>query len=730
MPRPPRTAATRRRTSCDARCALDRDFPFEPLSRLAQLESYRKEINRPIYHVHKWWATRLGSVFRAILLGAILEPEADLFDAFYKPHDCADRIVLDPFMGSGTTIGEALKLGCRAIGVDINPLPCLQFETVLRACSGSNLHGAYERLERRVGARLRALYRSTYRQQPAEILYTFWVKLVDCPDCGRRTRLFDRWLFAAHAYPRRHPESHALCPGCEAVVGVSYSSRTATCPECGLRFDPQAGPAGRATFVCEACGKSHRIVDAVRLRATPPEHQMYALLLLLPDGSRVYKRPDRSDHALYDQASRALRRRRLPLPQARILPGHNTDQARRYNYLFWRQMFNDRQLLALGELLKGILQEPDHAAQDALLLLFSGVLEFNNMFCSFKGEGTGAVRHLFAHHIFRPPRTPLEANPWGAGNSSGSFSALFRRRLVAAQRYCQHPFELAVAPTGARLAGRKVFGLCSPLRVNLADSFGQLARAEAHALILNGDSSRLPVPDRSIDLVVTDPPYFDNVHYSELADFFYCWLRGPLAKRRPAFAKSTTRSPREVQGTSEAEFGERLGGVLKECTRVLKPQGTIAFTFHHSRREGWLGLVRALRIAGLQVSAAHPVVGELPAATPKRQAREPIVLDLVVVCRPGATATRPAAPGASLTVARRAAAKVIDRFRRSGHRLSRGDVRVILMGQVLASEGGLATFSHHSRFAQAVEKAIDELGARLDRPAALGSEQGRRAARR
>src|SRR5438067_13262610 len=96
-------------------------FPFEHLSDIAELESWRKEINRPIYHVHKWWAQRLGSVFRAILIAAFSPPDTDVLTAFYKRRRPSEHTVFDPFMGSGTTVGEAIKLGFRAIGQDINP---------------------------------------------------------------------------------------------------------------------------------------------------------------------------------------------------------------------------------------------------------------------------------------------------------------------------------------------------------------------------------------------------------------------------------------------------------------------------------------------------------------------------------------------------------------------------------------------------------------------------------
>src|SRR2546430_10766783 len=97
-------------------------FPFEFLSRLAERESWRKEMHRPIDHVHKWWAKRLGSVFRGILLGALLPENGDLSREFFRSHHFAETVIFDPFMGSGTTIGEAHKLGLTAIGRDINPV--------------------------------------------------------------------------------------------------------------------------------------------------------------------------------------------------------------------------------------------------------------------------------------------------------------------------------------------------------------------------------------------------------------------------------------------------------------------------------------------------------------------------------------------------------------------------------------------------------------------------------
>src|SRR5208282_1554078 len=141
------------------------------------------------------------------------------------------------------------------------------------------------------------------------------------------------------------------------------------------------------------------------------------------DGRKVYKQPDAADLELYERARRKLQRAQFALPNEEIPPGYNTDQARGYNYRLWREMFNERQLFSLGTLLQAILEEPCEELRNQFLLLFSGTLEFNNMFCSFKGEGTGAVRHLFSNHILKPERTPLENSVWGTEKSSGTFKS-------------------------------------------------------------------------------------------------------------------------------------------------------------------------------------------------------------------------------------------------------------------------------------------------------------------
>ena len=178
------------------------DFPFERLSRIAERESWRKEIYRPTYHVHKWWAQRLGSVFRGILLGALTPKGADVLNLFYSPARFPDAVVLDPFMGSGTTLGETLKLGGRAIGRDINPVSYLQVRAALTLSDAADLERVYQEIEADVADTLSSYYTARMPDGAlARVLYYFWVMQASCPICHVSVDLFSNYVFARHATP-------------------------------------------------------------------------------------------------------------------------------------------------------------------------------------------------------------------------------------------------------------------------------------------------------------------------------------------------------------------------------------------------------------------------------------------------------------------------------------------------------------------------------------------------
>ena len=693
------------------------EFPFAFLSELAQRESWRKEIYRPIYHVHKWWANRLGSVFRGVLLGCLLSEKDDLREAFYQDADRLGFTVFDPFMGSGTTLGEAHKLGCTALGRDINAVACESVRVALGPLNQERLEKSFSELLEGVGERIRALYKSPDEKGTlCDVLYFFWVKQVLCPACNRAVALFPSYIVAKNAYPDRKPAVQIYCPQCKGIFpGLNHTTHI-QCPSCHYGFNPHQGVANRKNASCSTCAHVFSISKAVRATKKPPAHRLYAKLLLTPEGNKRYLATTDHDVSAYEKCSQILkeelRRRVIRLPDTRLADGFNTRQAISYNYHSWRDFFNDRQLLGLGWLHEAIAEIEDVQTRDALLSLFSGVLEFNNLFASYKGEGTGAVRHMFSHHILKPERTPIEANVWGTPKSSGSFSNLFKSRLIRAVQYQQAPFEVAINGDGKSAHCSRPF--TGRVKVGLPED----GEFEARMIYLSqGDSSQTGLPERCIDFVVTDPPFFDNVHYSELADFFYSWQR--LHPHGFVDTKSTTRSAQEVQDTDADAFANKLLGVFKECNRVLKEDGLLVFSYHHSRKEGWASVARAIYGSGFSIVEAHPVKSEMSVATPKTQAKEPIQLDVIFVCQKQQRNERAArAPEGVLIEATEATRQKTRALASVGLKLSRNDVRVVLYSQLLSLVGPIHSVNQISNVLseQAVsldlfsEKLFGELG--------------------
>ena len=677
-------AATKQKTYAEPGAALEDAFPIHEISELAEQESWRKEINRPIYHIHKWWATRLGSVFRAITLAALSDPGTDVWDEFYKRHCFHDKVVLDPFMGSGTTLGEALKLGAKAVGCDINPVSTFQVRQAFTHVPEQMLIEQFDRLEAAVADDIRHYYKTIDPQTGKQIpvLYYFWCKVVETPT-GEELPLFSRYVFAQNAYPKKKPRAQIVCPSCWGVIEDRYDAKQLTCPDCGHGFNPQDGPA-KGQYVTDSAGERHKIKDLVNRSDNPPNHRLYAMLALRPDGEKVYLPARQHDHDLYREAEQRLSSEALPLPTLKVRPGHNTDQARGYRYDHWRDFFNARQQLSLGLLLRAIMQIEDREVQEQFLCLFSSALEFNNLFCSYKGEGTGAVRHMFSNHILKPERTPLENSVWGTARSSGTFSTLFSSRLLRAKRYLDEPFELEIKrDLLGKKNGTQKTTASEPLNPVRAGTWEELQDNTQAVMVLNGSSDELPIPDESVDAVVTDPPYFDFVHYSELSDFFFAWLSPVLKSRYPWMDREDSSDQGEVQDKRPEVFSSQLAKVFGECRRVLKPDGLLAFSFHHSRPEGWAAIYRSIEDAGLAVVAAHPVHAELRAASPKSAANEPIVLDAILVCKKRADLSPDLL---SMTDWQDRTEKLIEDLLSSGVRLSRGDRFVIAASQLMIDE--------------------------------------------
>ena len=275
---------------------------------------------------------------------------------------------------------------------------------------------------------------------------------------------------------------------------------------------------------------------------------------------------------------------------------------------------------------------------------------------------------MFSHHILKPERMPIEANVWGTPKSSGSFSNLFRSRLLRAIDYRESPTEV-------NGTGKAIGRICSPPFVGELHEWGK-PMPERGITLSCGNSATTGLLDKSMDLIITDPPFFDNVHYSELADFFQAWRRSTINEPLPS-----TRSKDEVQDSDAEQFTIKLQLVFQECHRILKDDGLLVFTYHHSRDDGWIALANAILGAGFVVVNSHPVKAEMSVAMPKSQAKEPIQLDIILVCKKGeATDKR-----SKVSVAMASAKEKLRRLQSVGFNLSRNDIKIVFHGQLLTT---------------------------------------------
>jgi len=219
--------------------AIEEGFPIVEINRLAEPE---RNAFKPIYQMHKWFARRASCVFRAILLGALKPAGTDIMEEFYKDHthdpDTNGKVILDPFMGGGTTVVEALRLGCKVIGIDLNPVAWFIVKTEVEPVDLDELRAAFDRLAARStasGKPLREELLSHYKTEcpacgnpDADIIYVFWVKSAICTDakCHKQVPLFPNYLVAQKTPSIRY-----------------YGDVRCSNARCGKKFDWEIEPA-------------------------------------------------------------------------------------------------------------------------------------------------------------------------------------------------------------------------------------------------------------------------------------------------------------------------------------------------------------------------------------------------------------------------------------------------------------------------------------------------------
>ena len=788
------------------RKAIEESFPIVEINRLAIPE---RNAFKPIYQMHKWFARRASCVFRAILLGAMKPAGTDIMAEFYKDHtndpDTKGIRILDPFMGGGTTIVEALRLGCHVTGIDLNPVAWFIVKTEAEPVDIKELKAAFKRLEERLtlnGKPLKEELLSHYKtecpccgagREEADIIYTFWVKSAICtnPTCKKEVPLFSDYIIAKKSPSIRYlpdyecikckktfdldmdrasliaetslminstkgaagdkrnnkrwaafdpiaygvecpwcsqdndlhgarldnmkkerkkiPLSVLLCPHCYSVWQYRGTlPEDVACPVCSKNYAPKKGNVEKGSFVCPSCGTKDKVISSIRKL---PQDQLLPTKLYAIEGycaecagdveeldmhgeftkgkktithlcninnsrGKFFKKITPADLKKYQEAEKRWEEEKdkLPYPKGEIPVGEKTKSGLiAHHYRFWHQMFNPRQLLCLSTLLKAISEEEDQVLKEMLLSGFYNLLNNMSDFCTYIWQ-RDCIRQIFARHDFQPKATICESNVWGTSIGMGTFISLFDA-VIRGKNFNLRPFD------------RKILEDKSIFEASQEKIHGTSENCELECTT----SKNMKFPFKA-NLVITDPPYAGNVNYSELADFFYVWLRLVLSKTYTTFAPEITPKTEEIienptRGKTAGDYEEGLTSVWCRCHESLDDEGLMIFTFHHREGRAWESLLESLCNAGFVIEAIYPIHGESESSLHLMD-KKAISYDLIHVCkkRNGQSETRQRSWAGVREEIRKKARKeteMIEAGRYGREKLSPADVNIILIGKCL-----------------------------------------------
>jgi putative DNA methylase len=458
--------------------------------------------------------------------------------------------------------------------------------------------------------------------------------------------------------------NHVRAEKCKLVEVRGKLPEEVTCPDTGITI--QTGKEGgtvpkRSNYACGECGTVQDVLKTVKASGkTGPvaiyAHQGYCAHCdneRQAYGGRFFT--DGRDSSAFDAACTEWDERkeadladywpRSELPYG-FMTHMNNGGIPNHGYTHWGKMFNARQLISVPLLLKecsktGIASN----YRDYILGAFQQYVRNNNMFCIWD-ISRDCMAPMMSNNNFHPKANAVETNPLSSLGRENWTSQ--KGNLVSALDWVKMPWETVKnSVIEQKLPDAAAFLSGQSSKVTCADN------PSCEASLTCGSSSDLSkYQDATLDLVVTDPPFGGLLHYSELSDFFYVWLRLVLNVQYPAefvgeftpksleAVANRARQPGrdEETGSDNADvFYQRLlTECWKEAGRTLKPSGILGFTFHHSEDKPWVAVLESLFDAGFYLEATYPIRSDETkgeGAKPGTFGSQTIEYDIIHVCR-------------------------------------------------------------------------------------------------
>lgn len=593
--------------------AFSAEMPYDLMYQASRKEASRK---KPVFFIHKYFARRITANFRMALLGFMANADDNIFEKFYNnsSDSCPNSslTILDPFMGGGTTIFEALRFGCNVIGNDLQPLSLFVTKALVEPIDEKAVSNTLKKMESNVGQKIKRFYHTQCPEcgKTADLMYAFHVKKAKTSTACKEHRFFSSFVIAY-----KKDEFTVVCPECGKLHKTKFQNGIFEC-ECGWTLhSPRDSYIKSGVFHCPHCEEEKLLSEYDIESGYPFDTDIVAIEYYCPNcHAHDYKAPDDQDTALYHLACETYLQEKdnLPIPQQAIPEGYNTKQIINHGYRYFKDLFNPRQLLCLGYLLKEINHVDDKNVQLWLQLAFSGMLEMNNMFCRYQ-QNAYKICNIFFNHAYVPIAMPVENCVWGTKLGTGTFTKTVQK-ILRGKKFNTNIYDLAVKRLSSGRYDSIQVKSNDKVIAYPVDDISMLD--SSHPVLRCGDSRNLDfIPNESVDLVLTDPPYGANVMYSELIDFFHVWnyyssLADEMGFTEPLSPKTNEIIVNTVAGKDFTYYQNGIQSVFEQCYKKLKSDGYLVFSFHDKSLESWLSVLESIYSAGYNLVKVYPMQSE------------------------------------------------------------------------------------------------------------------------
>ncbi|MCJ7720307.1 MAG: hypothetical protein MUO36_02445 [Candidatus Hadarchaeum sp.] len=475
-----------------------------------------------------------------------------VFRSLVEHYSNPGSIILDPFCGGGVTVVEGLRLGRKVIGVDINPLATFITSMEVIDVDLEELKDAFEQVEAACRAKIEELYLTTCPKCGEKVPADWfeWSNVVECKECGKTVELH---------------KAKRVGKG-EKIAGVSAGKYRCCHKGCKAEWRPS-----ECKRLDDVLISVHVICPKCRHKGEfPPTERDIELARSIGGSHR--ERIKRED----------LWHPSLEMPDW-------WDLRRPYNAHIKRfdQFFTPRNLFAnavIGTYIKTAKSQLDPSVRDLLGFVFSASLRFTNKMV-FRNKGwQGGNPIEWASSTYWLPEVFCEINPWQA----------WRNRCRAIK-------------SGKEYSRKEIGDKCV-----IGETYEGLLNSPT-AFIWTGRSTNLPLPDSSVDVVITDPPYGNNVLYAELCNFYWAWVGGILGRNGLIDdTKEAVVSKEHKKGL--AEYRTLLYEVFRECHRVMKSGRWMVMTFHNKEFKVWNAIHLAAHDAGFKLAEHDGMIYQPPVA--------------------------------------------------------------------------------------------------------------------